>query len=381
MDIILDEIDSEKYFWALYYLECKTTLLDGAMELAIGQSIGNPNARSTWETKEMIEDHCAKIYSGSPGFEKNQHQKDGVVWIGFPYANIDWDTDGVSQLMCMLMGGQMDIDNIVQCHLLEIDIDKGKTNFLGPRYGIEGIRQRTGAYNRPLFGGIIKPKTGITPVQLLDMTKALVDGGVDFIKEDEILGNPAICPFAERVPLISDWLEKYAPRVIYTFCINSDGVEPIIRAHDVHRDGGPGVHLNFWSGLGMYKALRDENLDLFIHYQKSGDKILTSVRNAYRIDWNVLCELAGLCGVDFIHAGMYGGYLSDTEEDLRATFETLHRHGVMPALSCGMNADLIAPIAEKFGNDWMANVGGAIHSDPAGTIAGARKIRQAIDAL
>ena len=78
---------------------------------------------------------------------------------------------------------------------------------------------------------------------------------------------------------------------------------------------------------------------------------------------------------------MWGGYLSDTEEDITATFKVLHEGNVVPALSCGMTAELIPPIVKKFGVDWMANVGGAIHGHPQGTLAGAKKIRKAIDAL
>jgi ribulose 1,5-bisphosphate carboxylase large subunit-like protein len=46
-----------------------------------------------------------------------------------------------------------------------------------------------------------------------------------------------------------------------------------------------------------------------------------------------------------------------------------------------MKPDLVAPIVEKVGVDWMANVGGFIHSDPDGTMAGALKMRKAIDTL
>ncbi len=34
--------------------------------------------------------------------------------------------------------------------------------------------------------------------------KELLDGGVDFIKEDEILANPSFCRLEDRVELISN---------------------------------------------------------------------------------------------------------------------------------------------------------------------------------
>jgi ribulose-bisphosphate carboxylase large chain len=313
----------------------------------------------------------------SANFEK----KKGLVEIAYPLANIDWDTDGIAHLICIMMGGQTDIDSIKKCRVVGLEIDPRiiEANFKRPRYGITGMREFTGTFGKPLFGGIIKPKTGITPDQLLDMTKELVDGGVNFIKEDEILANPSVCRLQDRVEKISNYIQ--GKNVVYTFCINADPAHIMDRAKFVAQNGGTGVHINIWSGLGAYKSIRDADLGLFIHYQKSGDKVITHKGNAFGISWQVLCQLAAYCGVDTIHSGMWGGYLSDTEEDLRATFKVLHEGNVVPALSCGMTAELIKPIADKFGVDWMANVGGSIHGDENGTIAGALKIRKAIDAL
>ncbi len=57
--------------------------------------------------------------------------------------------------------------------------------------------------------------------------------------------------------------------------------------------------------------------NFFIHFQKSGDKILTSKTHDYHIDWKVICQLAGLSGIDFIHAGMWGGYMNDDKNELK----------------------------------------------------------------
>ena len=106
-----------------------------------------------------------------------------------------------------------------------------------------------------------------------------------------------------------------------------------------------------------------------------------SKHNPFSISWHVLCQLAAWCGVDTIHAGMWGGYLSDEEDFLRTTLKILQAGNVVPALSCGLTAEHVAPIVEKFGIDWMANAGGSIHGHPDGTKAGAAKIRAAVDAI
>jgi len=376
IDILRDGKDLSKYFYVTYEVVSSTTLYEAAFGIAIGQSIGNPSKRSVWETPEMIEAYCAKIVRNSD-FQRKQ----GRVEIAYPLANLDWKTDGIAQLLCVIMGGQTDIDIIRKCRVVGLEFDPAfiDATFLKPKHGLSGMREFTGVRDRPFFGGIIKPKTGISPHSLLAMTKELVDGGVNFIKEDEILSNPAVCRLQDRVQLISNYIRD--TKVVYCFCINADPAYLLPRAKFVAANGGTGVHVNIWSGLGAYKSIREADLGLYIHYQKSGDKVISHPDNAFGISWNVLCPLAAYCGVDTIHAGMWGGYLSDPEDELRETLRILKAGDVVPALSCGLTAELVKPIADKFGRDWMANVGGAIHGDPRGTVAGARKIRQAVDAL
>jgi ribulose-bisphosphate carboxylase large chain len=324
----------------------------------------------------MIESYCAKILRG-PDLDKSE----GFVEVAFPLVNIDWKTDGIAQLVCTIAGGNADIDRILRFRALKVEFSDSfiAKTFNKPKYGLSGFRQLTGRHNKPLFGGIVKPKTGITPHQLLEITKQLVDGGVDFIKEDEIMSNPALCRLEDRVELISNYIRD--TNVVYCFCINADPVHVVPRAKFVAENGGRGVHINVWSGLGSYKSIRDADLPLYIHYQKSGDKLFTHKDNPFSVSWQLLCQLAAWCGVDTIHAGMWGGYLSDPEEELRETMKILTDGNVTPALSCGLTAELIQPIVDKFGVDWLANSGGGIHSDPEGTVVGARKIRTAVDKI
>jgi ribulose 1,5-bisphosphate carboxylase large subunit-like protein len=77
---------------------------------------------------------------------------------------------------------------------------------------------------------------------------------------------------------------------------------------------------------------------------------------------------------------MWGSYLSDDPIVLKNNMDMLIKHNVVPALSCGMNARLISVITEKFGCDYLANVGSACHSHPDGVYSGVKQLRAAIDA-
>jgi ribulose-bisphosphate carboxylase large chain len=211
------------------------------------------------------------------------------------------------------------------------------------------------------------------------MVKQLVEGGVNFIKEDEILSNPLFCSIEDRVPLIMDYLKD--KKVIYAVSIHSDYPYLLDRVKRIYELGGNAVHVNFWCGLGAYKAIRELDLPMFIHFQKSGDKILTNKSHDFHIDWKVICKLAGMSGVDFIHAGMIGGYYKWEEGEVLDSISILHRYNVMPALSCGFHAGLTKMVTDKVGINYMANVGGAIHGHKDGTTAGALEIKNSIDKI
>lgn len=370
-------LNSEEYVFVKYELDSTESVKKAAWDLAIGQSVGNPNVRNEWETDQLFENHSCLITMVD---EENK-----LAEIAFPVVNTNWKEDGISHLLCQIMGGQTDIDHIIKSRAIDIEIPNSVSDFFfGPQFGFKGYRDYLGQYDKPLFGGIVKPKTGISVEVLLEMVKQMVEGGVDFIKEDEILSNPAFCSLKHRVPVIADYLANCGRKVAYHFCINSDPQYVLERAKFVARHSTDdlilGVHVNVWSGLGVYNSIRKLDLPLFIHYQKSGEKTFTHPKNPFGISWPVLCELAGLSGADTIHAGMIGGYSSDDPVMMEQVIKNLNKYGTIPSLSCGMQPGLVDHVTKLFGSiDYMASVGGAIHGHPDGTLAGAKAMRQAID--
>lgn len=371
-------IEVEDYIIVTYELESKKSLRDAAWQLAVGQSVGNPEVRNEFETDEMFEKYCCKILHSKEALEGKTH---GVVKIAFPVANFNIETDGISHLLCMVHGGQTDIGSITKCRIKNFQFPTSITSkCLKPRYGLSGMRTLTGVQGKPFLGGIVKPKTGMSPDRLLDQVKLMVDNGINFIKEDEIMSNPNHCRIVDRVPKIMDYIHKVGSKTIYCVCINADPAFALKRAAQVASYGGNGIHINFWSGWGVYKSIRELDLPIFIHGQKSGEKIITNASHAFGIDWKAMCQLFELLGVDQWHNGMIGGYGGDKNEDVLSWIETLRSKNIVSALSCGMNPGNVEMVRRVVGHDdWTANVGGALHGHPGGTGAGVRAMRQAID--
>jgi len=278
------------------------------------------------------------------------------------------------------MGGHVDIDIITKCRLVKLELPETVTShFLGPKFGLTGFREFTGQYNKPLLGSIVKPKIGITPEVLLEMVKQMVDGGVDFIKEDEIMSNPVCAPLERRVDIIANYLAKQSRKVVFCHTINADPHCVVDRVKRVHELGGNGVHINVFSGLGVYNSIRKQDLPLFLHFQKSGDKVFTDKNHRFSISWPVICQLATMMGVDTIQTGMMGGYSNDDPEEIKQCLDILRAGNTTPALSCGFHPGLVEKINSLAGIDYLANAGGSVHGHPGGTIAGASAMRQAVD--
>jgi ribulose 1,5-bisphosphate carboxylase large subunit-like protein len=371
------ELDKEKYFVVTYRIESNTNLRDAAWNIAIGQSVGNPNVRNRWETEDLFKNHSCLVLGDELDLQK---KLSGDVKIAFPVINTDWETDGISHLLCQIMGGHVDIDLIKKCRLIKLDLPKTVTqHFLGPKFGITGMRKFTGQYDKPLFGAIIKPKIGISPETLLDMVKELVDGGVDFIKEDEIMSNPSFCTLDKRVDLISNYLNSQSRNVVFCHTINCDPHILVDRVKRIYSLGGNGVHINVWSGYGVYNSIRKLDLPMYIHFQSSGAKVSTSINNQFSISWTVICQLATLMGADTIQTGMVGGYSNDDEDEILECIRILRDGNTLPALSCGLHPGLVDRITSLVGNDYLGNAGGAVHGHPNGTLSGAKAMRQSID--
>lgn len=367
------------YYVVDYFIESTTNLRDAAWNLAIGQSVGNPSARSEFETADLFEKHCCIILHQEASLTG---RTSGIVRIAFPQVNINFEEDGVANLLVQIMGGQCDIDIIRSCRIENIQLTPSMENVLkGPVVGLKQMKEYCEVPDdKILFGGIIKPKTGLAPKAHLEIVKQLVDGGVNFIKEDEILCNPPFCSLEDRVPLVMDYIKKSGKKVFYCVSLHADPhkiLKYVERAYDL---GANGVHVNFHCGLGVYKSIREMNLPILLHFQKSGDKILNCTEHRYSIHEDVIFKLVGMSGCSTLHAGMIGGYMDNSTVNTKKTINMLNDINCVPALSCGMHPGLVDYIMEQVGHaNWMASVGGALGSHPMGTLAGVKAMRQAID--
>ena len=78
----------DNYVIVTYDLESTQNVEKAAWDLAIGQSVGNPNVRNEWETDELFENYSAIILEKEGDFAESNF---GTMQIGFPIVNTDWE--------------------------------------------------------------------------------------------------------------------------------------------------------------------------------------------------------------------------------------------------------------------------------------------------
>ena len=159
----------------------------------------------------------------------------------------------------------------------------------------------------------------------------------------------------------------------------------INRAQTVVDQGGEYVMVDIltcgWSAL---QTLRDQNFKLVIHAHRAGHAAFTK-NPLHGIAMKPIATVARVIGVDQLHVGTVVGKMSETKTEV---IENIHAckdemgflKSVLPVASGGLHPRLVPALIETFGNDFVIQAGGGIHGHPEGTVAGAKAMRQAVDA-
>jgi ribulose-bisphosphate carboxylase large chain len=257
-------------------------------------------------------------------------------------------------------------------------------SFRGPMHGISGVRKLLKVKTRPLCGTIIKPKLGLSEKGHAKVAYNAWIGGLDIVKDDENLTSQPFNKFYSRVKetlKLRDKAEKETgEKKMYMANVSAETKEMLKRAHFVKSCGGEYAMVDIltvgWSGL---QTLREENEDLklVLHAHRAMHGAITRNKN-HGISMAFIADAAKLIGVDQLHIGTAVGKMLETKEDVIALSKRVKP--VFPVCSGGLYPGLIPPLVRMLGNDIIIQAGGGVHGHPWGTTAGAKAMRQAIDA-
>jgi ribulose-bisphosphate carboxylase large chain len=262
-------------------------------------------------------------------------------------------------------------------------------SFKGPAYGIAGIRKLLKISKRPLVGTIIKPKLGLETQDHAKIAYEAWFGGCDVVKDDENLSSQKFNPIEQRLTKTLEKRDKAQEETgeskVYMINITAETDTMLKRAQAVIDQGGEYVMVDIltcgWSAL---QTLRNQNFKLVIHAHRAGHAAFTK-NPLHGVAMKVIATVARVIGVDQLHVGTVVGKMSETKVEVVENISVCKAElgglkPVLPVASGGLHPRLVPALMETFGNDFVIQAGGGIHGHPEGTVAGARAMRQAVDA-
>lgn len=389
-----EDLAGKGFVIATYYLELpsQTDIIAKTASFAVGQTVG------TWVpvpgiTREMLNRHVARIVGlyDLPPYELATQMPEGkralVVQIAFPEINFGAQ---FPMLLTTLLGN--DVSTATQLKLMDLQLSPTfAAGFTGPKFGIAGLRVYLNIPQRPILLNMIKPCTGFSPQEGAMLFAAAARGGVDIIKDDELLGNTSFNPLLKRITAYrraaDQVFEETGHRAIY--CANvTDRPEKIRENAQRAQELGAGmVMVNALSaGYGMVQALAEDaqmTLPILTHYAGAGmftENPLAGISSPL-----LLGKLIRLAGADAGSFGsMYSSYpLLKDKYSRTAQFQRMPLYDLKPTMPCvggGIHPATAVRIIDDLGCDIMLGVGGAIQGHPDGAAAGARAMRQAFEA-
>lgn len=262
-------------------------------------------------------------------------------------------------------------------------------SFSGPRFGVEGVRRVLNVHDRPLVGTIIKPKLGLKTADHAHVAHEAWVGGCDIVKDDENLSSQGFNPFEERVLKTLEKRDRAeaetGEKKVYMANVTAETNEMLKRARFVVDRGGEYVMVDILTcGFAALQTLREQNLNLVIHAHRAGHAALTK-NPKHGVSMRVIAKIARIIGVDQLHVGTAVGKMSETRAEVIQNVEALRMKmgrlkKVLPVASGGLHPRLVPALMRLFGKDFVIQAGGGIHGHPDGTLAGAKAMRQAVDA-
>lgn len=383
-----EEIEPENYIIAKYVVKSKFTTKK------VGQIISAEESVGTW-TKLEHDIEFLKTNLVAKVFEYSD-EKSGIISIAYPIDLFDIEIGGIPNLLSIIAGNLFGLTELKVVRLLDVNFPEDYAKYFpGPKFGISGIRKIVGTEKtgRPHIGTIIKPKVGLDPDQTAKVAYRAAAGGLDLIKDDETLTSQKFCPFEIRLTKVMEKLdlhkEETGKEVLYAVNISSD-FDKMMELAEFARDNGANCLMIdvLTSGYSSVKIIAaDESINLPIHIHRTMHGAITRSEN-YGISMLTIAKLVRLVGGDQLHTGTGAGKMGDSKElpEIKQIDEFLRNDWynikkTFPVASGGIHPGIVPRNIELLGKNIVIQAGGGVHGHPNGTMAGAKAMVQAVEAV
>ncbi|MBT9459937.1 MAG: ribulose-bisphosphate carboxylase large subunit family protein [Burkholderiaceae bacterium] len=309
--------------------------------------------------------------------------------LSWPLENLG---PSLTNLMATVAGNLFELRQVSGLRITDLTLPPAfAAAYPGPAFGIAGTRRLAGVASGPLIGTIIKPSVGLSPAQTAEQVRLLIDGGIDFIKDDELQADGPHCPFDERVRavmrVVNDGAQRLGRKPMVAFNITGD-LDQMRRRHDLVLElGGTCVmaSLNAIGLVGLIELRRHSRLP--IHGHRAGWGWLSRCP-ALGWDYGPWQQIQRLAGADHLHVNGLANKFSEPDDSVIAAARAVLKPmfddkpmAAMPVFSSGQTGKQAPGTFAALGTaDLIHAAGGGIFGHPGGVAAGVTAFRQAWEA-
>ncbi len=358
-----------------------------ALSIAVGLTVGSwtdlPEAR-----KAEMEKHLGIVVSVTEYSTEQSPSGERYADIVIDYPDLNFSRDIPALLVTVF--GKLSMDGRIK--LLDLDVsDDFRSAFPGPKFGAQGVRDLLGVHDRPLLMSIFKSVVGHDLDNLKEQFYRQALGGVDLIKDDEILFENPLTPLEKRVEACMAAAARAQAETgqQLLYAVNLTGPTSRLAAN-AKRAIAAGANALLFNVLAYgYDVLHELSSDPEISVPIAAHPAMAGALYPsphYGIAAPLLLgKLMRLAGADLVlFPSPYGSVVMPKEENLAVKAALLDPsvplRASLPVPSAGIHPGLVPLILKDFGTETIVNAGGGIHGHPLGTAAGGQAFRQAIEA-
>lgn len=385
-----------------------------ALSIAVGLTVGSwtdlPEAK-----KAEMDKHLGRVLSvdvheqtGPTAQSSTGNPLERYADICIAYPDINFSADIPALLVTIF--GKLSMDGRIR--LIDIHFSESfLSRFPGPKFGIAGVRELLGVQDRPLLMSIFKSVIGHDLTGLREQFYGQARGGVDLIKDDEILFENPLTPIGKRVEVCmaaaAQAQAETGQKLLYAVNLTGSTSKLAAQAKQAIDAGANALLFNVLAyGFDVLHELSSDpaiTVPIAAHPALAG-ALYPSPH--YGIAASVLLgKLMRIAGADLVlFPSPYGSVVMPREENMAIQHvlttsdiandymynsvddsATSTQHSVQlrtsfPVPSAGIHPGLVPLIMRDFGTDVVVNAGGGIHGHPMGTAAGGQAFRQAMQA-
>ncbi|MDZ7267510.1 MAG: form I ribulose bisphosphate carboxylase large subunit [candidate division KSB1 bacterium] len=328
-----------------------------------------------------------------------------IAYIAYPMDL--FEENSVVNIMSSIVGNVFGFKAVAALRLEDMRIPTALVKtFPGPNFGIYDERVIANKWNRPLLGGTVKPKLGLSAKDYSQIIYDCLVGGLDTTKDDENMNSQPFNRWRDRFCYGMEAVKKAEADSGevkgHWFNVTAGSTEESLRRLEFIAAQGSRMFMFDFITAGFAATAdivkRAGELRLIMHCHRAMHAVFTRPKN-HGIHFRVIAKWLRLTGGDHVHTGTVVGKLegsrSETKDVCNLLRERVTPKGetlyfeqdwaglktVWPVASGGIHVHHIPALYEIYGNDAFFLFGGGTHGHPRGSRAGATANRVAVEAI